>query len=131
MANVRSANEGDAEAVQRLRGLLGDVTHVFPLNPLEDLVADVEGDVVGWIRVTCGETLQEIGQRGAWIQSLAVLPSCRRSGIGTDLVQAAEKRAFEWGDAVIACQPLDDSSEALFQRLGFRDRTPPGRRRSG
>ena len=123
---MRPAIEDDAEAVRTLRGLLGDVTPSFQLDPLHDLVAQVEEDVVGWIRVTFGESLHEIGGLGAWIQSIAVLPSFRRHRIGEELVQAAEAQALEAGDRVIACQPLDDRSAAFFEELGFADHTLPG-----
>ncbi|KQU68310.1 hypothetical protein ASC58_12245 [Phycicoccus sp. Root101] len=90
---------------------------------MSDFVAERAGEVVGWIQVTVHEELDEIGEQGAWIQSLAVLPHLRGQGIGGKLVERAQAQAIQAGDRVIACQPLDQDSAAFFRGQGFADNT--------
>ena len=60
------------------------------------------------------------GHRG-WLNYLAVHPSCRRQGLGRQLVEAAEARLRTLGCAKINLQVRDDNTQALdfYRRIGF------------
>jgi ribosomal protein S18 acetylase RimI-like enzyme len=60
------------------------------------------------------------GHRG-WLNYLAVHPSCRRRGLGRQLVEAAEARLRTLGCAKINLQVRDDNMQAVafYHRIGF------------
>ncbi len=60
------------------------------------------------------------GHRG-WLNYLAVHPSCRRQGLGRQLVEEAEARLRTLGCAKINLQVRDDNTQALdfYRRIGF------------
>ena len=129
MITVRPASPLDQDAVRALGRIVHQVSNKLDLDPLHDLVAEEDGEVLGWIRVTFGECLDEIGRTGAWIQTMAVFPDSQGRGIGGLLVGAAEDHALQAGDRVIACQPIEDGSLVrrlkFFTRLGYESRGDP------
>ncbi len=60
------------------------------------------------------------GHRG-WIYSLAVLPRCRREGVGSRLVQHAEEHLRTLGCAKINLQILkgNEAVVSFYQKLGY------------
>lgn len=78
------------------------------------LVAEKSGQLVGSAFGT------HDGRKG-WINRVAVLPNCRRSGIASMLVKAVERRLNEKGIDIIACLIEDWNKESMvfFERLGY------------
>ncbi len=62
------------------------------------------------------------GRRG-WINYLAVLPTCRRRGIGTALMAIAEGHLKELGCPKVNLQVRESNSEVLsfYVALGYMD----------
>jgi len=77
-------------------------------------VAEADGKVVGSIMAGYD------GHRG-WLYSLAVLPDYRKQGIGSRLVQHAEKHLSELGCPKINLQILNGNEgvEAFYRKLGY------------
>lgn len=78
-------------------------------------VALMEDQVVGTIMAGYD------GHRG-WLYSLAVSPSCRNQGIGTQLVKHAEQALTQLGCIKINLQILESNHEveAFYQKLGYQ-----------
>jgi N-acetylglutamate synthase-like GNAT family acetyltransferase len=98
---IRPARERDVEALARLAAELGYPStademreRLAALRAGEDdevLVADVDGEVAGWIHLAIVLSLES--GRYAEIEGLVVTEARRGSGIGAELVRAAEA----WG----------------------------------
>lgn len=78
------------------------------------LVAERDGVVIGSVFGTAD------GRKG-WINRLAVLPECRKQGIGRMLVKEAETLLFHAGIAIIACliEEWNTVSLQVFERMGY------------
>ena len=78
-------------------------------------VADLDNKVVGTI--LCGYD----GHRG-WIYSMAVDPDIGRKGIGTSLLEYAEKILKDMGCPKINLQIMPDNSEVVefYEKNGFK-----------
>ncbi len=78
------------------------------------LAAEEDGELVGVVLGT------HDGRKG-WINRLAVLPSHRREGIATALVNAAEERFAALGIGIFTCMIEDwnESSMVLFDHLDY------------
>jgi len=90
-------------------------------NPPDDhLVAELDGRVVGYIRLRPPTHLPE-NAHVIQIQGLAVHPAARRRGIATVLVAAAEQRLRERGTQKLTLRVLSTNKGAirLYERLGF------------
>jgi ribosomal protein S18 acetylase RimI-like enzyme len=94
-----------------------DVSIRRKLDAQPDLlfVADLAGEVVGTIMAGYD------GHRG-WIYSVAVSPNHRRRGIGSALMQRAERALTELGAPKINLQVRGNNSAVVpfYQSLGFR-----------
>jgi ribosomal protein S18 acetylase RimI-like enzyme len=79
------------------------------------LVALVEGRVAGTVMAGYD------GHRG-WIYSMAVLPECRRMGVGTRLLEHAERGLRERGCVKINLQILDgnEGARGFYLASGYR-----------
>lgn len=78
--------------------------------------AFVDGRLVGSVLATWD------GRKG-WINRVAVLPECRRQGIGQTLIKAAEEELEGRGALIIAAliEVDNTSSRRLFERTGYAD----------
>src|SRR5947207_1778180 len=98
---VRSAEERDLPSIAELSGQLGYVTSVqrigerfrevvdAPAHAV--LVAEKDGRCAGWIHVCVVPSLES--DKLAEIRGLVVSESLRGSGVGTELINAAEEWA--------------------------------------
>lgn len=57
----------------------------------------------------------------AYFSNLSVLPSVRRRGIGTCLIEEAERLAIEWGcwGAALHCSPKNETAYQLYCKQGY------------
>jgi ribosomal protein S18 acetylase RimI-like enzyme len=90
------------------------------------LVAELEGQVVGFVCVLCRMDSQEIIEKDrahAYISDLIVLEAHRGAGIGAALMRAAEARARSRGATRIRVGVLAANSAArlLYCKLGYSD----------
>ena len=86
------------------------------VGPARSLVGEMNGKVVGHVLVVFRPfCFQEVRVPGAQVGMLVVDPACRRQGIGTELVHAAEALATREGAALVH---LSGDPE-YYGRLGF------------
>ena len=88
--------------------------------PDAHLVAELNGSVVGYIRLKAPSRLPE-NAHVMQVQGLAVHPSARRRGIGAMLLTAAVRRTRERGARKLTLRVLSTNTGAiaLYERLGF------------
>jgi ribosomal protein S18 acetylase RimI-like enzyme len=93
------------------------------------LLASADGEVVGYglaYVMPAGDTwvadTWQTGDRIGEIESLAVLPSHRGRGIGTQLLAALERELQASGvrDLIIGVLPGNEAAIRLYQRHGYR-----------
>ena len=92
------------------------VRKIALLHPLEKLfVAEQDGVLAGGIMAGYD------GHRG-WLYSLAVLPDCRRSGIGSALVEHAESCLSKLGCVKINLHILEENYEVVsfYEKQGYK-----------
>lgn len=79
------------------------------------LGASIDGKLVGVVVVT------HDGRKG-WINRLGILPDYQRQGIGSALVEAADKLLHEQGLTIVAAlvERENVASLNMFQRAGFQ-----------
>jgi ribosomal protein S18 acetylase RimI-like enzyme len=90
-------------------------------NPPEaHLVAELDGSVVGYIRIKPPTRLPE-NAHVAQVQGLAVHPAARRHGAAAGLLDAAEKHLRERGIRKLTLRVLSTNQAAirLYERHGF------------
>ena len=90
-------------------------------NPPEaHLVAELDGTVVGYIRLKPASRLPE-NAHVIQVQGLAVHPSVRRRGIAAMLLTEAMQRLRERGTRKLTLRVLSTNTAAiaLYERLGF------------
>lgn len=84
--------------------------------PARSLVGEMSGKVAGHVLVVFRHfRFQEVRVPGAQVGMLVVDPACRRQGVGTELVRAAEALALREGAALIH---LSGDPE-YYSRLGY------------
>ncbi len=126
---VRPACADDAEAIARLSAELGyaaapedTVSRLTALLADERqlvVVAEDDGNVVGWLQATAGLVL-ESGFR-VEIVGLVVAAAARRRGVGRELVQRAETWAVGVGARVLVVRSniARTESHRFYPALGF------------
>ena len=135
MVEVRWALEQDGPALARI-DLATWTSAVSPAPPPEDpgsyafftgrtspgvvLVAEVDGVVVGWVRVQRVTTLASHAHVFE-ISGLAVEPSYQGSGVGRHLVEAAAHECERQGARRLTLRVLRPNAVArrLYERCGF------------
>ena len=126
MTTIRSATPDDLPQVRRLLAANGLPTQDLDTTPIEFLVADDGGTVVGAVG------LERFGD-AALLRSLVVDAAGRGTGLGGALVTAIEARAVEAGATDLAL--LTTTAAPLFARRGWqtvpRDALPTGVHASG
>jgi ribosomal protein S18 acetylase RimI-like enzyme len=100
---------------------LRDVTFFGTGNPPEaHLVAELDGSVVGYIRLKPPSKLPE-NAHVVQVQGLAVHPEARRRGVATGLLDTAEATLRERGTRKLTLRVLSTNEAAirLYERHGF------------
>jgi len=90
-------------------------------NPPEaHLVAELDGSIVGYIRLKAPTSLPE-NAHVMQVQGLAVGPSARRRGVASALLTAAEEHLRARGARKLTLRVLSSNSAAirLYEQLGF------------
>jgi len=98
-----------------------DVTFFSASNPPEaHLVAELDGRVVGYIRLKPPTHLPENGHV-MQVQGLAVRPDARRRGVAAGLLDAAEETLRGRGTRKLTLRVLSTNQAAicLYERQGF------------
>jgi ribosomal protein S18 acetylase RimI-like enzyme len=115
IALVRPAPERFAiGAFDRLIDTIRAQSHVMLIAEIDDLPA-------GFLLMLDGLPDDVTGLPQAFVAYMAVEPQMQRSGAGTALLQAAERRAIERGLPYIALMVTEDNTAAqtLYERGGF------------
>jgi len=107
-AHLSEADLQDVE--QRFRESVG----------LEVLVAEADGQVVGFVALSFSQTLT--GPK-AWVDDIAVGPDFRRQGIGAALLEAAVRRARQRGCAylLVDTSKSNPPARAFYEAYGFEE----------
>jgi GNAT superfamily N-acetyltransferase len=128
--DVRTAREGDTEAIAALVGQLqyqAEASEVAErlVDIARDpeavvLVAESEGCIAGWIHVY-GVTWIQMG-RFAGVGGMVVADGWRGQGIGSRLLEAAELWAVEQGYPVIRVRSnvIREQAHSFYQDRGYR-----------
>lgn len=131
---VRAATAEDAAAVALLVRALGyDAEDAAVAERLawfaasdDDTVqvAEVNGGVAGFVAVSCTRSLIDPEWFGR-ITALSIAPEHRRSGIGRQLVAAAEQWVTAHGSTLLQVnsgrRPERSAAHAFYPALGYRD----------
>jgi len=82
------------------------------------LVAELDGEIVGYVLVIFPR-----GGRVARIYSIAVSHKARSRGVGSALVDAAERRSLDIGRSLMKLEIRIDNhpSQKLFHRAGYKE----------
>jgi ribosomal protein S18 acetylase RimI-like enzyme len=132
---VRTATEADEHALRALDAAAWAPASLFPSvlarlgsepffadsRPAADhLVAELDGEVVGYVRLQPPTPLPE-GRHVLGVNGLAVAPSARGRGVAQALLAAAEQRARETGAGKLSLRVLgtNAAARALYERAGF------------
>lgn len=130
---VRTAAPSDEPALARLDAEAWSPDSGFPSviarsggffsehsPPSAHLIAEVEGRLVGYIRIQPVSALPE-NAHVLGIAGLAVAPAARGAGIGAALLAAAEAHARSRGARKLSLRVLGTNAAArrLYERLGF------------
>ena len=87
-------------------------------------IASDDGRAVGYVMLKFGSgpSTWEVGDRSAEIETIAVLPEVRSSGVGGQLMDAAIAAAEEAGVKAIGVGVVHTNQEAIqfYERAGFR-----------
>ncbi|GMU64945.1 MAG: hypothetical protein AMXMBFR36_12190 [Acidobacteriota bacterium] len=104
-----------AEAARRLAAIGSDPAQIA-------LVAEVEGEVLGWVHVVESTSLQS--GTLVEIRGLVVAASARRTGVGRSLVAAAEAWAAGRGHEVIRVRTdiRREDARAFYVGVGYEER---------
>jgi ribosomal protein S18 acetylase RimI-like enzyme len=131
---VRTARTADQAALTELDTLAWSAESGFPSlaglssnsfftsenPPQAHLVAELNGSVVGYIRLKPATRLPE-NAHVIQVQGLAVQPGARRRGVAGSLLDAAEKQMRERGLRKLTLRVLSSNPGAirLYERHGF------------
>jgi GNAT superfamily N-acetyltransferase len=88
----------------------------------ETSVAEHEGEIVGLVGLHVSESLEHDGPVGK-VSELVVDERLRRRGIGTALMEVAERQARRRGCVLLFLTTAERRQEAhrFYQRLGFEE----------
>lgn len=104
---LRKATQADIKDIKTLLSFYYLDTEKVEKNLPEFIVAVLDKKTVGCACLDIGDVVE--------LRSIAVLPSYRNKGIGSELVDAVLIRATELADAVY----LRTTSPAFFEKKGF------------
>ena len=126
---IRPARQGDAADLARLTAQLGyDVesdglaqrlSRVLASPDQGVIVADLDGEVVGWVHTMIWEYLE--AEAFVVIGGLVVDESRRKAGIGRALMQAAEEWARSRGHSVVRLWSslARTGAHRFYERIGY------------
>lgn len=125
--SIRRASAGDAP---RLRELLSEWLGREPekgrtasinraVRSREVLVADVNGNVVGFIHFVMHEDVID-GGPNAFITAFYVSPAHRGKGVGSRLLRAAVADVLERGAVGVETSTIHESAKRLYERHHFK-----------
>jgi len=134
-ARVRAASQDDESALRALDAAAWTVAATFPSvlaaqdsmeffgashPPDVHLVAELDGAVAGYVRLTPPTSLPENGHV-LQISGIAVAPAARGRGVAQVLLSAAEQRARDVGAGKLSLRVLATNAPArtLYERCGF------------
>lgn len=122
---IREARAGDVEALVALENAAFDADRLsrrsfsrFIASPSADLlVADGEGGIAGYVLVLYRRTTSVVRA-----YSIAVAAGARGSGLGDQLMQAAEEAARKHGELFMRLEVRCDNAAAiaLYERRGYK-----------
>jgi len=100
------------------------ISEVFARRIAQDQahVARADDRIVGFVTFTmAGSTFAKSSTRGV-IQNLYVVPEARGDGVGTQLLETAERRLREHGADTIALEAMADNTPAqqFYRARGYR-----------
>jgi len=119
---VRNALFGDLPSIHRLEKTSFSDPYPYSLlfnlllrNPETFIVAQFEGDIVAYAISSIGEG--DIGH----VVSIAVLPSLRRRGIASMLMDVLEKKMVDAGARIFSLEVSEDNLSArnLYAKRGY------------
>ena len=133
---VRPASLEDEAALQRIDREAWDSGSLFPSvsarlavspffspeqPPEAHLVAEVDGRVVGYVRLAPPTPLPE-SRHVLMINGLAVDPAARGHGVGRALLTASEEHAAELGAIKLSLRVLatNTAARAMYEHAGFQ-----------
>jgi ribosomal protein S18 acetylase RimI-like enzyme len=131
----RTATADDEEVLHRLDVAAWSTDSLFPsvldkiangpffgdrCSPDEVVVAVLDGEVVGYARLTVPTPLPE-NAHVAEVNGFAVSPTARGRGVGRVLLEAAEQRARAAGAVKLSLRVLSTNAAArrLYERAGY------------
>jgi len=132
---VRTAVDDDGDALHRIDTTAWDSSSMFPSAlatvderpffdeshpPGDHLVAVLDGQVVGYVRLRPGTPMPE-SAHVVQVNGIAVAASARGRGVATALLAAAEQRAREAGASKITLRVLGTNTAArrVYERAGY------------
>jgi ribosomal protein S18 acetylase RimI-like enzyme len=102
-----------------VKGLLNDAKNTSNIF----LVAEISGEVVGWIFSELGTWSLDIPVKTLWIEDLKILRKHKRKGIGRSLLTKTEKRAKETGIeyGYITVNTKNRAAHSLYKENGYEE----------
>ena len=104
--DIRKATQADIKDIKKLLSFYALDTEKVEKNLPEFIVAVVDGRTIGCACLDVGDIVE--------LRSIAILPSYRNKGIGSELVNVVLKRAAEITDKVY----LRTTSPGFFEKKG-------------
>ena len=124
-ACIRRAHEGDLAPLEWCgmftphREIIRETWEATRRGEAEMLVAVANRFPIGqtWIDFS-----RYAAERIGLLWAVRVLPGLHRLGIGTRLLEAAERlvREREWGEVEVQVEPANTSAQRLYERRGYR-----------
>lgn len=103
-------------ALENCRNLLSDANSYF-------LLAEIEGEVIGFINLTIRKTLLHSGPSGL-IDEFIVTRSCRSKGVGKQLIHAATQKCKQLGccEVEVSTEFTNTNAKEFYRKCGFEER---------
>jgi ribosomal protein S18 acetylase RimI-like enzyme len=133
--SIRTAAAGDDDALRRIDASAWDSSSMFPSvlakiddqpffgeghQPEDHLVADLDGRVVGYVRLRPATPLPE-SAHVLQVNGIAVDATARSRGVAAALLAAAEQRARDAGASKLTLRVFGTNAAArrVYERAGY------------